>query len=108
MTGYRPEDLEGWEFKILRANTRRFRHREELDRVLAEEAQAGWELVEKFDDMRIRLKRRVESREGDRRLDFDPYRTQLGLGQGALAMWVIAGTVIGVALVVVILALALD
>ena len=28
MTAYSPSDLEGWEFKIVRANTRKFKDRE--------------------------------------------------------------------------------
>jgi len=93
MTPYDRDDLEGWEFKILRATTQKFRHRENLDRYLEEEAQSGWELVEKFDDTRIRLKRRIECRENDRRSEIDPYRTWAGSTPNAQAAVIIAITV---------------
>jgi hypothetical protein len=82
MTGYSNEDLEGdWEFKILRANSAAFRKPEDFRKVLEEEARAGWELVEKFDNSRIRFKRRVSSRRHDEQLlssGVDPYRVQYG------------------------------
>lgn len=91
MTGYSEHDLEGWEFKIVRANTRRFKTREAVETLCREEAKAGWEMVEKFDDTRIRFKRRVEKRSMDKHLDIDPYRSQVGMGEGK-----IAGLVIGI------------
>jgi len=66
MTRYRTEELEGWEFKIVRAATRKFRRPEVLQRVCEEEARAGWEMLEKFDDSRIRFKRRIDHRAEDR------------------------------------------
>ena len=58
MTPYTPRDLaENWEFKILRSATGAFKDPAVMQRYLAEEAQAGWTLVEKFDNSRIRLKR---------------------------------------------------
>jgi len=103
MTPYAPQDLDGWEFKILRANTQRFRDPHELRRVLAEEAEAGWELVEKFDDHRLRLKRRTECRERDSQLLLDPYRTWVGMSNNALA-WIILGATVGVLVCIGVLA----
>jgi hypothetical protein len=58
LTTYSPEDLsQGWEFKIVRANTRAFSKPEVMQQVCEEEAQSGWVLVEKFDDARLRFKR---------------------------------------------------
>ena len=58
MTPYQPQDLnDGWEFKILRSLTGAFGKPEKLREFLDEEAKAGWVLVEKFDNNRIRLKR---------------------------------------------------
>jgi hypothetical protein len=54
--------------------------------VLEEEARAGWVLVEKFDDSRLRLKRPQSARAADDSLDFDPYRTQLGMSDGSVAL----------------------
>jgi len=41
MTGYSGEDLEGWEFKIVRTSTRKFENPEFVRRVCEEEAKAG-------------------------------------------------------------------
>ena len=99
MTSYTAEELnDDWEFKIVRTVTRKFRDPLELRKVLDEEAQAGWILVEKFDDQRIRLKRPVSARPHDNELSF-PYRTTYGTTEGMLALLIIGG-VIGVMMVV--------
>lgn len=78
MTTYSRRDLdEDWEFKILRSAMGSFAVPERLREVLAEEARAGWTLVEVFDHQRIRLKRPASAREADGRLEVDPYRTSL-------------------------------
>lgn len=82
MTAYNKNDLDGWEFKIVRANTRRFKNRTLVENVRTEEAKAGWELVEKFDNYRLRFKRRVEKRSMDGHLEIDPYRSQIGSSSG--------------------------
>ena len=33
MTAYNPEDMDGWEFKIVRANNRKFKSREEVEKL---------------------------------------------------------------------------
>jgi len=79
MTKYTDADLEGeWEFKILRSNIAAFRKPDVFQKACEEEALAGWVLVEKFDDQRLRFKRPISAREKDSSLDFDPYRTQYG------------------------------
>ena len=96
MTGYTPEELAGgWEFKILRSATSPFKDPAFLRRTLEEEGRAGWVLVEKFDNSRIRLKRPAAARAGDAGLDFDPYRTWVGLSENQLGL-VIASVVLGV------------
>jgi len=93
MTKYTDADLQGdWEFKIIRANTMAFKNPEVFRQVCAEEAKAGWTLVEKFDDSRLRFKRPVSARAGDAGLDFDPYRTQYGISPGALVAIVLGCT----------------
>jgi hypothetical protein len=78
MTTYSPRDLdEDWEFKILRSARGSFAVPERLREILADEARAGWKLVEIFDQYRIRLKRPASSRDADGRLEFDPYRISL-------------------------------
>lgn len=95
MTRYSREDLTGgWEFKIVRSVTGAFRNPAALQSMLQEEAQAGWELVEKFDNSRVRLKRREAARRRDISLPdrIDPYRTQYGISEGQLAVIILAVT----------------
>jgi hypothetical protein len=111
MTPYSEGELsEGWEFKILRSNMNAFRKPENLKKFLEEEGRAGWILVEKFDDNRLRLKRPASAGREDTALDFDPYRTQVGLSDARMIL-VIVGIVLGVVVgaigLVVFLVLAL-
>lgn len=88
MTTYGPDDLaQEWEFKIVRANRPLFRRRARLQRLLEEEAVAGWTMVEKFDNTRIRFKRPARARLNDRMLPpgVDPYRVHYGLEPGVFA-----------------------
>jgi hypothetical protein len=100
MTLYTGDDLEGWEFKIVRATTRKFKRREVLQRVCAEEARNGWEMLEKFDDSRIRFKRRVDRRAADGNVEIDPYRSQVGISPGGVVMLIVGISVALVALLV--------
>jgi hypothetical protein len=85
LTNYSAEDLaQGWEFKIVRANTPAFRNSAVMQQVCAEEAQSGWELVEKFDNSRLRFKRPASARNIPSPAGIDPYRTTYGISQGAL------------------------
>lgn len=79
MVGYSAGDLDGWEFKIVRSHFGRFSNQEVVRRVVAEEAQNGWELLEKFDNHRIRFKRRVDKRALHSGGNLDPYRTNYGV-----------------------------
>lgn len=91
MTGYRADELaQDYEFKILRSATGAFRWPERLQQVLAEEAHAGWTLVEKFDDSRLRLKRPASARERDGKLGLDAYRTYVGPSPNVMAVMIIA------------------
>ena len=90
MTAYRKDDLEqSWEFKILRSATAQFRKPDILNIVLAEESRAGWELLEKFDNERLRFKRPIAGRKGDVNLaaGIDPYRTQYGISESGLVAY---------------------
>lgn len=94
MTSYtRDGTTTDWEFKILRSTTNAFRRQELLGRALEEEALGGWELVEKFDDGRLRLKRPIAARQGDALLpaEYNPYRTQFGISEGTLAAAIVFG-----------------
>src|SRR5437762_4775739 len=97
MTPYHPQDLTGdWEFKILRSMTGAFGRPEKLKAILEEEAKAGWILIEKFDNGRIRLKRPASARGGDAALGFDPYRTYAGISEGkfTLTVFILGGALL--------------
>lgn len=67
------------EYKIVQSTTPLFAKREKLEAILAEEGRAGWRLSEKFDNYKLRLQREVSHRDRDEELDFDAYRTQVGV-----------------------------
>lgn len=86
-TTYMPEDLNNkWEFKILRANTMAFKDQYTLKKVIEEESRTGWEFLEKFDDARLRFKRKISNRSNDANATTDPYRTTYGVSQA----WIIS------------------
>jgi hypothetical protein len=70
----------GWEFKVLRSQGDLFRQPAILQQVCDEEALAGWILLEKLDDGRLRFKRPIAMREvvDVESLGFDPYRSYYG------------------------------
>jgi hypothetical protein len=71
----------GWEFKILRTSSGGFRSRKVLNKVCSEESQAGWILLEKLDDHRLRFRRPITARDRDNQCKIDPYRTRYGIGE---------------------------
>ncbi len=78
--------LMGWEFKIVRANRDLFRDPRVFQQLCTEEAEAGWILLEKLDDRRVRFKRPIAMRQviNPEFLAFDPYRTHYGPGTSAI------------------------
>lgn len=70
----------GWEFKILRASRSVFRNPNILQRVCEEESKAGWILLEKLDERRLRFRRPVALRDHIKpeTLKYDPYRSHYG------------------------------
>lgn len=84
----RESRLAGWEFKIVRANWDLFRDPVVFQRLCDEEGEAGWILLEKLDDRRVRFKRPVALRDliQPERLKFDPYRCHYGSSSKPL-MW---------------------
>ena len=98
MTRYTDRELtEDFEFKIVRSTTNAFKKRETVEQIIAEEALAGWKMVEKFDDNRLRFKRPASARRNDYNLPpgVDPYRTTYGLSEFGLAMTIL-GVLLGV------------
>jgi hypothetical protein len=97
MTAYSDDPLGNWEFKIVRSGTGLFGRPDKLREVLEEEAKSQWELVEKFDDHRVRLRRPVAARKDDLALNIDPYRTWIGVSEsGMVARGLVLAAVVGV------------
>jgi hypothetical protein len=67
-----------WEYKIVRAKRPLFANPVTFAQLCREEALAGWILLEKFDDRRVRFRRPLHLRDelDLSALPFDPYRTQ--------------------------------
>ena len=82
MAIYTTDDLQNdWEFKIVRGNQEAFRNQAVFTKLVNEEKQAGWVLLEKFDNSRVRFKRPRAMQAHDEQLisqGIDPYRTQYG------------------------------
>lgn len=96
-----------YEYKFLRSQFGIFKKPEKFRAALAEEARCGWELVEKFDDSRVRLRRPVSCRAQDADSGQDPYRTRVGAGEGAMVAWIVLAVVLGIAAVFGVLFLVL-
>lgn len=82
------------EYKVIQAQTPLFSDTAKMHEILDQEAKAGWRLLEKEDNYKIRLQRDVSSRENDKNLDFDAYRSTVGVSSvvtyGATAVVTIA------------------
>jgi hypothetical protein len=88
------------EDKIIRSATGVFKNPAKFRAALEEEAQAGWELVEKLDDKRARLRRSVAWRQKDSELSQDPYRITVGVSEVTLRLWIALGILAGMSLLV--------
>ena len=95
MTKYTADEIEGWEFKIVRASTRKFKDPEFFRKTCEEEARAGWEMLEKFDDNRVRFRRNIEHRDGDLHREIDPYRTLVGMSMDKLGFLIVSSALVG-------------
>jgi hypothetical protein len=96
MARYTQDDLSNdWEFKIVRSESGAFRKPEVLRKLIEEEARAGWMMLEKFDDRRVRFKRPRSARARDVLLPpgVDPYRTRYGAPSAQYAL--LAAVVLG-------------
>ncbi len=96
MTQYTQDDLQkDYEFKIVRSGSAAFRKPETLKELVEEESRAGWVMLEKFDDSRVRFKRPRSARARDAFLPegVDPYRTRYGayLARRATMMGLVMG-----------------
>ena len=107
MTPHQPTASETFEYKIIRSATGAFKHPAKFKAALEEEARAGWDLFEKLDCSRARLRRPIACRQMDAELTQVPYRTVIGVGQGAIILWVVGGVLVGIAVLLGGLALVL-
>jgi len=93
MTSYSDDELQNdWEFKIVRANRSVFGNPNEFQKLLGEEKRAGWVLLEKLDNSRVRFKRRRNAQANDAQLissGIDPYRTHYGMSPGTYAALIV-------------------
>jgi len=104
MASYNPNDLNEWEFKIVRSTLNQFGKPDVFRQMVEEESLSGWQLLEKLDDGRVRFKRPVSARKRDAMLPpgIDPYRTQYGMSEGALGITIVlviffvTGVIIGI------------
>ncbi len=96
MTKYNNDNMEKWEFKIVRSDSNAFRKPDVLATLVEEEALSGWEMLEKFDNKRVRFRRPVEARKRDAMLPeyVDPYRTKYGSPTQAMAIAIGVGVLL--------------
>lgn len=67
------------EYKTVQAQTPLFADTNKMQEILAEEAKAGWDLLEKEDNYRIKLQRDIDNRNADGNLEIDAYRSTVGV-----------------------------
>ena len=67
------------EYKTIQSQTPLFADTGKMHEVLALEAKAGWQLLSKEDNYKIKLQRDISHRENDKNLDIDAYRTAVGV-----------------------------
>lgn len=80
---------EGYEYKILRSAWSAFRWPSRLQAALGDEARAGWDLFEKLDNNRVRLRRPITCRAHDGELHQDPYRTWVGITENTIGLVIV-------------------
>ena len=71
--------MDNKEYKVITSNTPLFHNPAKLKQILAEEAQAGWDLEELIDGNKIRVSRDKSAREGDASRAIDAYRINVGM-----------------------------
>ncbi len=109
MTPYTSSELhEQWEFKIVRSVTNEFKKPVVFRQLIEQESIAGWELLEKLDDSRVRFKRPTSARKRDAMLPsgIDPYRTQHGISEGGLALRILLAVAFATGIVITLVILA--
>ena len=104
MAKYSDNELNNdWEFKIMRSLTGAFKNPHTLQNVIENQQQYGWQFLEKFDDNRIRFKRK--SRHGSMDHSENPYETYYGMKPGKFSAIVILLSLLGSGILVAIIVL---
>jgi 23S rRNA maturation mini-RNase III len=67
------------EYKTLQSQTPLFASAAKMHETLEQESKAGWTLLEKEDNYRVKLQRNTSNRDNDKNLDFDAYRSTVGV-----------------------------
>jgi|TARA_B110000971_G_scaffold89800_1_gene92366 hypothetical protein len=82
------------EYKVLQSQTPLFSSTAKMHKELELESKAGWSLLEKEDNYRIKLQRDISNRANDKNLDIDAYRSTAGVSSvvtyGATAAFTLA------------------
>ena len=92
LTPYSAEDLaDSWQFKIVQGH---FRDPAWVHAVIQEQAHYGWIFLEKFDDSRIRFKRRASEAARDVMRGGNPYSTRSAVATGGCQFLLAAGLLI--------------
>ena len=82
------------EYKVIQSQTPTFSDTAKMHEILDEEAKAGWRLLAKEDNYRLKLQRDISNRANDANLDLDAYRTTVGVSstvtKGATALLTVA------------------
>jgi hypothetical protein len=71
------QDNSEYEYKIVRSLGPIFSNKESFDKIIAEEKENGWEMVEMFDAARVRFRRKKSLRNSISYSKIDPYRTYI-------------------------------
>lgn len=103
MTYPTPDGPIQYEYKIIRSARAAFKDPHKFRAALEAEAEAGWELVEKFDNSRVRLRRDIRWRDRDASLVVDAYRTYVGITEEMLTMWIVLVLFGGIAAVLLLI-----
>ena len=78
------------EYKVIQSQTPTFSDTAKMHEILDEEAKAGWRLLAKEDNYRLKLQRDISNRANDADLEMDAYRTTVGVSstvtKGATAL----------------------
>ena len=98
---------DGYEYKILRSGWTTFRNPARLRSILEYEAESGWDLFEKLDDQRLRLRRPITCRQEDALRPHDAYRIWVGPAENAAAAIIVLAIFAAIAIMLGIMAMVM-